>query len=296
MDGVLGSRIPYHFIPICVILCHPFHLCSMALGGTDIELSHLTALDTVALRAAIAILAATIGGLFAVGRGQISHRLLCGLVSFAAGSLLAVTSANIIPEAAEMTGPLLATLALVGGMGIFAGIGRYVSVLCPACAASASEKGYLRLGILLMVAMGVHSTVDGLAIGAGSAASDSNVGTMILIAVSYHKIPEGLALVSIARLAGYGRWKALGVTALIEFTTALGALAGLVFVPGESPLILGITLGLVAGSFLYTVGFALLKEMYAHEKGSILVYVTLGFFSMLAIGALFAQFGLGHTH
>lgn len=265
-------------------------------GGTEIDLSHLTAIDTVVMRAVIAILAATIGGLFAVGRRQISHRLLCGLVSFAAGSLLAVTSANIIPEAAEMTGPWITTLTLVGGMGIFAGIGRYVSVLCPACAASASEEGYLRLGILLMVAMGIHSTVDGLAIGAGSAASASSVGMMILIAVSYHKIPEGLALVSIARLAGYSRWKALGVTVLIEFTTALGALAGLVFVPGESPLILGITLGLVAGSFLYTVGFALLKEMYAHEKGSILVYVTLGFFSMLAIGAILTRFGMGHTH
>jgi len=268
----------------------------VALGGSEIDLSHLTAFDTVALRAVIAIFAATVGGLFAVGRGHISHRLLCGLVSFAAGSLLAVTSMNIIPETQEMIGSGLAAVTIIGGMGVFAGIGRYISVLCPACAASASEEGYLRLGILLMVAMGVHSTVDGLAIGAGSAASTSNVGTMILIAVSYHKIPEGLALVSIARLAGYGRWKALGVTALIEFTTALGALVGLVFVPGESPLILGVTLGLVAGSFLYTVGFALLKEMYAHEKGSILVYLTLGFFSMLTIGALLARMGLGHTH
>jgi len=39
---------------------------------------------------------------------------------------------------------------------------------------------------------------------------------------------------------------------------------------------------LVAGSFLYTVGFALLKEMYAHEKGSIIFYVVLGFVSILA--------------
>jgi zinc transporter ZupT len=119
---------------------------------------------------------------------------------------------------------------------------------------------------------------------------------MILIAVSYHKIPEGLALVCVARLAGYGRWKALGVTALIEFTTALGALVGLIFVPGESPLILGIVLGIVAGSFLYTVGFALLKEMYAHEKGSIILYIALGFASMLALGHFFARLGLHEAH
>lgn len=255
----------------------------------------MSTLDTVLLRAVVAILAATIGGLFAAGRSQVSHKLLCGLVSFAAGSLLAVTSAHIIPETSELIGPTLAAVTIVGGVGMFAGIGRYVSVLCPACAASASEKGYLRLGILLMVAMGVHSTVDGLAIGAGSAAA-SSVGAMILIAVSYHKIPEGLALVSVARLAGYSRLKALGVTALIEFTTALGAFLGLILVPGESVLVLGIVLGLVAGSFLYTVGFALLKEMYAHEKGSILVYLTFGFLSMLTIGMLFSRFGMGHVH
>ncbi len=248
------------------------------------------------MRSVIAIAAATVGGLFAVGRKQVSHRLLCGLVSFAAGSLLAVTSAHIVPEASEMAGPLLAAVTTVGGIGIFAGIGRYVSVLCPACAASASEKGYLRLGVLLMVAMGVHSTVDGIAIAAGSEASAAKVGMMILIAVSYHKIPEGLALVSVARLAGYSRWKALGVTALIEFTTALGALIGLLLVPGESPLVLGIVLGLVAGSFLYTVGFALLKEMYAHEKGSIILYILLGFASMLLVGVLFARLDLGHMH
>ena len=243
----------------------------------------------------IAILAATVGGLFAVGRKKISHRLLCALVSFAAGSLLAVTAAHIVPETAELVGAPMTAILIAGGIGLFALIGRYVSVLCPACAASASEEGYLRLGILLMVAMGIHSTVDGLAIGAGSA-STSSVGIMILIAVSYHKIPEGLALVCVARLAGYGRWKALGVTALIEFTTALGALVGLIFVPGESPLILGIVLGVVAGSFLYTVGFALVKEMYAHEKGSIILYIALGFASMLALGSLFACLGLHHAH
>lgn len=255
----------------------------------------MSTLNTVVLRSVIAILAAAVGGLFAIGRRQVGHRVLCALVSFAAGSLLAVTSAHIVPETVELIGPWIAAAALLAGIGLFAGIGRYVSVVCPACAASASEKGYLRLGVLLMVAMGIHSTVDGLAIGAGSAAT-STVGAMILIAVSYHKVPEGLALVSIARLAGYGRWTALGIMVLIEFTTALGALIGLVFVPGESPIVLGIVLGLVAGSFVYTVGFALLKEMYAHEKGSILVYVALGFISMLAVGTFFAHVGLQHMH
>jgi len=231
-----------------------------------------------------------------MGRSRVSHRMLCGSVSFAAGALLAVTVAHIVPETSEMLGAVPAAATVLGGTLVFAGIGRYVYFLCPACAASATEHGtgYLRLGILLMVALSIHSTVDGLAISAGSAAA-SSIGLMVLFAVSYHKVPEGMALVSVARLAGYSRAKALAVTVLIELTTALGAFVGLVFLHGVGELWLGITLGVVAGSFLYTVGFALLKEMYAHEKGSIVLYVALGFASILALTAALSGFGV-HVH
>lgn len=252
--------------------------------------------ELIALRALIAMTAAAIGGLLGLGRKRVSHRVLCALVSLAAGALLSVTAVHIIPETIEIVGVIPALLTLAAGTLIFAAIGKYVYFLCPACAASATEheSGYLRLGLLMMVAMGIHSTVDGLAISAGSEAM-SSIGLLILVAVSYHKIPEGLALVCVARLAGYGRGKALLVTVLVELTTALGAFIGLLFLREASHFWLGITLGLVAGSFLYTVGFALLKEMYAHEKSSIFIYVILGFVSMLLIGSAFTGLGV-HAH
>ena len=254
----------------------------------------MSPLEMIALRAVIAISAATVGGLLGMGRKRISHRVLCALVSIAAGALLAVTAVHIVPETVEMVGLMHAAAAVVVGTLVFAGIGRYVYFVCPACAASAvdhEDSGYLRLGLLLIIAMGIHSTVDGLAISAGSEAR-SMIGVLILFAVSYHKIPEGLALVSVARLAGYGRAKALGITVLVELTTALGAFIGLLFLRNMNEYWLGITLSIVAGSFIYTVGFALLKEMYAHEKGSIVLYAVLGFASMLAFGALLASAGI----
>lgn len=229
-----------------------------------------------------------------MGRKRVSHRALCGLVSLAAGALLAVTLLHIIPETLELIGTLRGITVIILGTAIFAAIGKYVYFMCPACAASATEHsgGYLRLGILLMVTMGIHSTVDGLAITAGTELVAST-GLLILFAVSYHKIPEGMALVSVARLAGYSRGKALLATALIELTTALGAFIGLIFLHGVNQIWLGIVLGLVAGSFLYTVGFALLKEMFVHEKSSIIIYVLAGFISILLIGALLPA---AHAH
>jgi ZIP family zinc transporter len=229
-----------------------------------------------------------------------SHKTLCALVSFAAGALLSVTVVEIIPEAVRASSWGMTAASTLVGLVAFYLIGKYVYYVCPACAASATgeKRGYVSLGILLMVALGIHSTVDGLAIAAGERTHHELVAYLILFAVSYHKVPEGLALVSVARLAGYSRAKALLATILIELTTAFGAFLGLFALRSVSPNSpwLGIHLGLVAGSFIYIVGFALIREMMEHEKKSILGYVLLGFASIVATGLLLQSFGIGEGH
>lgn len=247
------------------------------------------------LRAAIAILAAGLGGLVGIMWHKSSHRTLCALVSFAAGALLSVTLVHIIPESAEMIGWATALGTTLLGAVIFYLIGQYVYYVCPACHATASEgnRGYVRLGVLLMVALAVHSTVDGLAIAAGWE-TDMLVAWLVLFAVSYHKVPEGLALVSVARLAGYSRSVALGLTVLIELTTGLGVFIGIFALRALSQFWLGITLAVVAGSFLYVVGFALIREMMEHERRSIIGYLIFGFVSIIAVGFVLRSLGIGH--
>jgi ZIP family zinc transporter len=250
--------------------------------------------ELVALRVIIAVAAAAAGGIAGVLGKRTSHSVLCGLVSFAAGALLAVTLVHILPEAAMSTGWLKTSEAAAAGLLSFYLIGRFVYFICPACSASASEehRGYLTMGILLMITLAVHSTVDGIAIAAG-ARSAPLVGILILVAISYHKVPEGLALVSVVRLAGFGRYKALLLTVLIEFTTGLGAFLGLVLLEGLNEFHIGLVLALVAGSFLYVVGFALIKEMWEHERRSIVIYVVLGFVFIVVLGLALSAYGIG---
>lgn len=255
--------------------------------------------EWILLRAGVATAAALIGGFVGVSVKHVAHSTLCGLVSLAAGALLAVTVVHIFPESAEAIAaagapgwPLTLVSALVG-LGVFFLVGKYVYYMCPACAATASEKkeGYLRLGILLIVTLALHSMMDGLAIAAGYERHDTTLGALILLAVSYHKVPEGLALVSVCRLAGWSRAKSLLVTFAVELTTALGALVGVWALRGASTLWLGLTLGFIAGSFLYTVGFATLKEMLEHERNSIIVYAVMGILSIILV-----QVGLVGLH
>lgn len=245
-----------------------------------------SAVTLVMARALIAVLAAMIGAGIAVCLGTISHRVLCGMISFAAGALLAVSVFDIIPEAASLAGlgPVLG--ATGAGFALFYAVGRWLYVICPACNATAvdAERGYLRLGLLLLISISVHAFMDGLAITAGHEAHAA-LGVVILLAVSYHKVPEGLSLASLALAAGSRPAVAMLITALVELTTGLGAFLGL-FLHGMPTPVLGVVLGVAAGSFLYVVIFALLREMWEHERTTIILDAALGLATILIAGWL----------
>lgn len=240
------------------------------------------------LRVIAATAAAALGAAVAVPVKQTSHRLLCAMISFAAGGLLGVTVLHVAPEAVELAGAERAGIALASGLALFWAVGRYLYSICPACSASYPEHGYLRLGWLMVTTMTLHSLTDGIAIAAGHEAglhSGTAIGWLVFLAVSYHKVPEGLALTSVARVAGLSPARAFGLTILVEMTTALGALVGLLLT-GMPDAGMGIILGVVGGSFLYVVLFAILKEMWVHEKTSILAFAGLGALSILVAGLL----------
>lgn len=252
----------------------------------------MNSLDTLlTLRVVGATAAAMLGALSSIPAKSHNHRLLCALVSFAAGGLLGVSIFHIVPEAVELAGVLPALAYVAVGMALFWAVGRFLYFICPACTATHQEKGYLSLGLLMIVAMALHSMTDGIAMTAGSLASHAEhlpdggrqLGLLVFVAVSYHKIPEGMALMTVCRMAGYSLGKALGVTLLVELTTGLGALIGLLL-QGMTATGLGLLLGLVAGSFLYVVFFAILKEMWVHEKSPILLYSGVGLLSILVLG------------
>ena len=70
------------------------------------DFSKLNAGDLITLRIVFAVAAATVGSLIAAAFKKISHLGLCLLISFAAGSLLAVALFDILPEALESVGVL----------------------------------------------------------------------------------------------------------------------------------------------------------------------------------------------
>jgi zinc transporter, ZIP family len=204
-------------------------------------------------RAGVPVAAAMLGGLAgAVGVGR-SRTVIAPLVHFAAGAFLAIALLYLLPEAAEMAGWPAALLTMTLGLGLCAALGTWAGASCPACDVPDGPTLDGRLGVSLMLVVGLHSILDGLALAQTGHGHGHHSGEILPLAMLFHKVPEGLAVAAVCRAGGKTLAAALGLTALVEAPTFLGVLAGAA-IGSVSEFFLGAALGAVAGSFLYLVG------------------------------------------
>jgi zinc transporter ZupT len=224
---------------------------------------------------------------FALAGGAIStslhlqHRPLCALISFAAGTLLGVTLFAILPEGLEDSGAWPVVAAAATGYFLFFLISKHVHHVCPACAASHFDADATRhfneIATALIVALAIHSTTDGLALGIQQEAPSTDATKWSLFsALCIHKVPEGLALGSLLIGAGLRRTTALGWVAAVEATTLLGGVIGMLWLGKVSAFWVGLIMSHVGGGFLYLATHAVLGEMLKHGKKLVLTSFSIG--------------------
>src|SRR6266540_6628099 len=225
--------------------------------------------------------------IFAVAGGSISaslrleHKPLCALISFAAGTLLGVTIFAILPDSFGACPWWAVLLALITGYALFFFISKHVHHVCPACAASHFDadatRHFSEIATALIVALAIHSTTDGLALGIQRQAPTMDATKWSLFsALCIHKVPEGLALGSLLIGAGLRRSTALGWVAAVEATTLLGGVIGYFFLTKVSTFWLGLIMAHVGGGFLYLAAHAVLGEMLKHGKNLVLTSFSAG--------------------
>jgi len=212
---------------------------------------------------------------------RLAHKPLCALISFAAGTLLGVTLFAITPESLDNSSWWAAALAAATGYALFFFISKYVHHVCPACAASHFDEDATRhfsqIATALIVALAIHSTTDGLALGIGREIHAATAAKWSLfLALCIHKVPEGLALGSLLIGAGFQRAPALAWVAAVEATTLLGGAIGFFFLANASLFWLGLIMAHVGGGFLYLAAHAILGEMVKHGKTIVLTSFSAG--------------------
>lgn len=248
----------------------------------------------VTLRVVPAFVLAFAGGVIS-SLVALSHERLCRMISLAAGTLLGVTLFSIIPESYEAMPLWQLALSLFTGYAVFFLISRYVFHVCPACAAShfddATTHRFGEIAAAMVIALGVHSTMDGLALAMGTETGMSfGLDSSMLLAICVHKVPEGLALCALLLAAGFRRSIALVWVAVVESTTLLGGALGLWVLPHVSDLWVHALLAHVGGGFIFLALHAVFGELLKHGKKQVLLY----FFSGMLLIAVLSLLVHGH--
>ena len=201
----------------------------------------------------------------------VSHRSLCRLISLAAGTLLGVTLFIIIPECVETLSIWSLGAALASGYAIFFLVSRYVFHVCPACAAShfdeAATHRFSEIATAMILALGLHSTLDGLALSWGAEAEMAgNVDFSLLAAICIHKIPEGLALGALLMASGMSRLRTIGWVASVESTTLIGGVLGLWLHPQTDGPWMALVMAHIGGGFIFLALHAVFGELVRHGR------------------------------
>ncbi len=225
---------------------------------------------------------------------HLDHKKLCRLISFSAGALLGAAIFTLLPESFADLSIFEIILSGFSGYFLFWFISRYFAHVCPACSAShfdeRTTKKFSEIVLTLLVALSIHSFLDGVAIatGGGNLKIQDN---SVFIAIAVHKFPEGLALAALMFSSDYTKGKIIGYVFLVEFVTVIGAAAGLyVFESGISPLIMGIIMAHIAGGFVYLAMHAVMGEMLKNHRSLVITFFSLGLLLIFSVRIFFGSF------
>jgi zinc and cadmium transporter len=174
-----------------------------------------------ALLYALVAAAANVAGAAAVtSRRAWSTRTLELLIALAAGFMLSVALADLIPEAIVRDHERGALFVLAGFLLVHltqhALTGHFHF-------GEETHAVSAHVSVSALVGLLVHTFGDGVAIASGFLVSPQ-LGVLVFGAIFLHKLPEGLAISSLVLAAGGTRAKALGAAALLGTATIAGVL------------------------------------------------------------------------
>jgi len=248
-------------------------------------------MQMILFSAGAGILGMGVGGLLsALLLKKASDKVICWLLSFAAGIMTSIVCFGMLPEAIELSGVAVSIIGLIIGIVIIMLLNKLIDKLTRLNNDSmkihqtheelyhqkqviSSPSKMLRSGIIMLTAISLHNIPEGLAIGAGGTYNFS-LGALLTIMVTLHNIPEGMAVAAPLLAGGLSRWKAVFWTTLSGAPTVFGAALGII-IGNISSLAISLSLAAAGGAMLYVVFGEIIPQSVVMTKSRFAPLVTL---------------------
>jgi len=219
-----------------------------------------------------------------------SENIICWLLSFAAGVMVSIVCFGLIPKAFELGGIWFLIPGLILGIIIVMVLNNLVDKITinrneSLKIHSTHEELYhesqfirdntriLRSGIIILIAISLHNVPEGIAIGAGGSHS-FQLGVLLALMIAVHNIPEGMAVAAPLLAGGVNRWKVVLLTALSGLTTLLGGFIG-ILLGRISDIAIALSLSIAGGAMLYIVFGEIIPQSVIMTKNRTASIITL---------------------
>ncbi len=239
-----------------------------------------------------------IGAAVVLLTGQVNRKLLDAMLGFSGGVMLAASYWSLLAPAIQIAehGPLPAWFPplvgfLLGGAVLWA-LDKLLPHLHLGFPLEEAEgpKTSLRRAVLLVIAITLHNIPEGLAVGvafggiiAGSQATSLTAAVALTLGIGLQNFPEGVAVAMPLRGEGLSRWKSFWYGQLSAAVEPVAAVIGAAAVVAAAP-ILPYALSFAAGAMIYVVVEELIPE--SHRQGNVdlaTVSLMLGFAVMMVL-------------
>jgi len=239
-----------------------------------------------------------VGAAFVFTSKEINRRALDAMLGFAAGVMIAASFWSLLTPAIEMSAEmdipewLPAAVGFLAGGAFLWGVDKvlpHLHLFFPMEAKEGINTG-LQRSILLVLAISLHNIPEGLAVGvafgavaAGLPAATLPAAIALAIGIGLQNFPEGMAVAMPLRREGISRLKSFWYGQLSAVVEPIAGVLGAVAVLAMRP-ILPYALGFAAGAMIFVVVEELIPESQRGDNTDLATLgVMLGFTVMMIL-------------
>lgn len=221
---------------------------------------------------------------------KINQKLMALVFGFGAGVMISASFFSLILPALELTEELNQVGWLVAGSGFLTGglVILLIDLLIPKVMKNNYHSSFNRK-LLLVLSITLHNIPEGLAIGVAFASAGLGIGgsiesaMMLAIGIGLQNFPEGMAVSIPLRAEGMGRIKSFIIGQASGIVEPISAIMGVLLIYLVRP-ILPFVLDLAAGAMIYVVAEELIPSGKTDKDNKLgTIGVMIGFALMMIL-------------